>query len=175
MVAVGATSRWLLAENKIPTGAIEPADNLLVDRKAAALQNLDLDDVFGDLERDAHGHAMMSVKGKRQQLDVLLGPNYKSIVIFSPNPEAGGRSDESDESDSRVDQSQGATHAPVAPSIALTGAKETVGNRGFICFEPMAGITNSMNLAHKGIYNELQSIAPGKTWEESFWLRPAGF
>ncbi len=39
----------------------------------------------------------------------------------------------------------------------------------------MAGITNSMNLAHKGIYKELQSIAPGKTWEESFWLRPAGF
>ena len=55
VLAVAATSRWLLAENKIPTGEIEPAEKLLVDRKAAALQNLDLDDVFGDLERDAHG------------------------------------------------------------------------------------------------------------------------
>ncbi len=69
----------------------------------------------------------------------------------------------------------GSPPAPAGPSVALTGAKETVANRGFVCFEPMAGITNSMNLAHKGIYKELQSIAPGKTWEESFWLRPSGF
>ena len=64
MLAVGATSRWLLAENKIPTGEIEPAEKLLVDRKAAALRNLDLDDVFGDLERDAHGRALMSRQGE---------------------------------------------------------------------------------------------------------------
>jgi aldose 1-epimerase len=47
--------------------------------------------------------------------------------------------------------------------------------RDFICFEPMAGITDSMNLAHRGLYHELQSIAPGGTWEESFWVRPSGF
>ena len=45
----------------------------------------------------------------------------------------------------------------------------------FICFEPMAGITDSMNLAQKGLYNELQSIAPGQSWEESFWIKPSGF
>jgi aldose 1-epimerase len=28
----------------------------------------------------------------------------------------------------------------------------------FICFEPMAGITNAINMAHKGTYSELQSI-----------------
>ena len=48
-------------------------------------------------------------------------------------------------------------------------------DRGFICFEPMAGITNAMNAAHKGLYKELQSIPAGGTWEESFWVSPSGF
>ena len=47
--------------------------------------------------------------------------------------------------------------------------------QNFICFEPMAGITNATNMAHKGKYAELQSVAPGKTWRESFWIRPRGF
>jgi hypothetical protein len=25
------------------------------------------------------------------------------------------------------------------------------------------------------LYHELQSIPPGQTWEESFWIRPSGF
>jgi aldose 1-epimerase len=45
----------------------------------------------------------------------------------------------------------------------------------FVCVEPMAGITNALNLAHKGLYRELQSIAPGAAWQESFWIRPSGF
>jgi aldose 1-epimerase len=48
-------------------------------------------------------------------------------------------------------------------------------NRNFICFEPMAAITNGLNLAHKGIYKELQSVPAGGTWEESFWITPGGF
>ncbi len=39
----------------------------------------------------------------------------------------------------------------------------------------MVGITDSMNVAHKGLYKELQSIPPGGKWEASFWLRPNGF
>jgi hypothetical protein len=39
----------------------------------------------------------------------------------------------------------------------------------------MAGITDAMNLARKGLYKELQSIPPGESWEESFWVRPTGF
>ena len=39
----------------------------------------------------------------------------------------------------------------------------------------MVGITNAMNLAHKGLYKDLQSVAPGGTWEESFWVRTSGF
>ncbi len=61
------------------------------------------------------------------------------------------------------------------------GAKYTVAvvfappARGFICFEPMAAITNAFNLAHAGVYRELQSIPPGGQWKESFWIRPTGF
>ena len=43
--------------------------------------------------------------------------------------------------------------------------------RPFICFEPMAGITNATNLAHRGLYDELQTVAPGGTWRESFWIK----
>jgi aldose 1-epimerase len=48
-------------------------------------------------------------------------------------------------------------------------------DRNFICFEPMAGITNAMNMAPKGLYRELQSIPAGGSWQESFWIRPSGF
>ena len=79
----------------------------------------------------------------------MLGPLYRVVVIFAPRP--GPRPD-----------GGGAAAAP-AP------------DRDFVCFEPMAGITNAMNAAHKGLYPELQSIPAGGQWEESFWVRPRGF
>lgn len=42
----------------------------------------------------------------------------------------------------------------------------------FICFEPMAAPTNAFNLAYAGRYNELDWLASGGTWRESFWIRP---
>jgi aldose 1-epimerase len=47
--------------------------------------------------------------------------------------------------------------------------------REFICFEPMSAITNAFNLAHSGVYKELQSVPPGGTWKESFRVTPTGF
>jgi aldose 1-epimerase len=44
----------------------------------------------------------------------------------------------------------------------------------FICFEPMAGITNAVNLNHEGKYPELQSVPAGGKWSESFWVRTSG-
>ena len=55
--------------------------------------------------------------------------------------------------------------APPAPS------GET---RDFICFEPMTGITNAINLHHEGKYPDLQAVAPGAKWTESFWVRASG-
>jgi aldose 1-epimerase len=43
------------------------------------------------------------------------------------------------------------------------------------CFEPMAAITDALNLAQKGVYKELQYIPPGQKWRESFWITPSGF
>jgi aldose 1-epimerase len=173
VLSIGAKAHWLLADNKIPTGETEPADKFFPDRKAVPLKDFDLDHVFGDLDRDAQGRALMSVKGKTQQLDVLLGPNYRSIVLYSPNPAnargGGGRGGRGGP------PAAAPAAAPSTPAVPLTGAQETVANRGFIAFEPMVGITDSMNLAHKGLYKELQSIPPGGKWEASFWLRPTGF
>jgi aldose 1-epimerase len=63
----------------------------------------------------------------------------------------------------------------------LFGRKFDVGvvfappGRDFVCFEPMVGITNAFNLSHAGLYKDLQSIPPGGTWKESFWIIPEGF
>jgi len=57
---------------------------------------------------------------------------------------------------------------PVAVAYAPPG-------RDFICFEPMAAVTNAFNLAHTGIYRDLQSIPPGGRWKESFWIKSFGF
>ena len=47
--------------------------------------------------------------------------------------------------------------------------------KGFIAFEPMVAITNALNLAQKGVYKDLQSIPPGGSWEESFWVTTKGY
>jgi aldose 1-epimerase len=47
-------------------------------------------------------------------------------------------------------------------------------NQNFICFEPMAAITNGVNLAHEGKYPALQMLEPGATWRESFWIKASG-
>jgi aldose 1-epimerase len=47
-------------------------------------------------------------------------------------------------------------------------------NQNFICFEPMAAITNGVNLAHEGKYPDLQTAPPGGKWRESFWVRARG-
>jgi aldose 1-epimerase len=56
--------------------------------------------------------------------------------------------------------------------IAIVYAPQT---RDVVCFEPMTGLTNGFNLAHQGIFKNLQSVAPGAIWTESFWVRPSGF
>jgi aldose 1-epimerase len=47
--------------------------------------------------------------------------------------------------------------------------------REFLCFEPMAAITDALNLAHSGVYKDLQTVPPRGQWKESFWITPTGF
>ena len=176
-LSVGAKTQWLLAPNKIPTGETEPIEKFFPDPHAVPLKDFDLDHVFGDLERDGQGRAVMSVKGKAQQLDVVVGPNYRSIVLYSPNPAnaRGGGAGRGRGAGGQAPAAPAAPPASTGPTVPLTGTNANLPNRGFIAFEPMVGITDSMNLAHKGLYKELQSIPPGGSWQESFWLRPKGF
>jgi aldose 1-epimerase len=132
-VALDARAHYRLATNLIPTGETEPIEQLFPDPHAIALKDIALDDVFGDLTRNKDGRAVMSIRGKAQQLDVVLGPNYRAMVVYSPK------------------------------------------GSNFVALEPMVGITDSMNLAQKGLYKDLQSIPPGGSWQESFWIRPRGF
>ena len=146
-ISVGAKTHWLLNASKVPTGETQPIESFFPDPKVIPLKEYDLDHVFDDLVRDESGHAVMSVKGRSQQVDVVLGRNYRAMVIYAPKP----------------GQARGG------------GQSSPAANRNYICFEPMAGITNAMNLAHKGLYQDLQSVASGSTWEESFWVRTRGF
>ena len=45
----------------------------------------------------------------------------------------------------------------------------------FICFEPMTGVPNAVNLAQAGKYPTLQTVAAGARWTESFWIKASGF
>jgi aldose 1-epimerase len=132
-LSLDAATHWRLGPNLIPTGETEPIEQVFPNPRAIAIKDYGLDDVFGDLRRDQDGRAAMSIRGKAQQLDVVLGPNYRAMVVYSPKAS------------------------------------------NFVALEPMVGITDSMNLAQKGIYKELQSIPPGGFWQESFWIRPRGF
>ena len=169
-VSIPARTRWLLSYQKVPTGKTEPVDTFFPGGKGA-LKDYNLDDVFSDLVRDAQGRATVTLKGRKQQLDISQGANYKSLVIYSPNPLNTGLG-------SQIPPPS--PNAPAAAPVARgTGPgpapANTLATPNFICFEPMAGITNALNLAHKGVYKELQHIKPGGTWQESFWIKPSGF
>jgi aldose 1-epimerase len=171
-VEIPARTWWRLDHRKVPTGVTEPVEKIFPGGKGA-LKDYNLDDVFSDLTRDAQGRATVVMKGRKQQLEISQGPNYKSLVIYSPNPLNTGLG------------SQIAPPNPNAPPAPAAAAGRGGGGRGrgagpanspnFICFEPMAGITNALNLAHKGTYKELQYVKPGGTWQESFWIKPSGF
>ena len=150
-ISIGAKTRWLLAATKVPTGETEPIEKQFPDPQNIPLKDYDLDDVYGDLVRDASGRATMTVSGTgSQQVHVSLGPNWRSVVIWAPNPGLNA-------------------------TAAGAGGRGGQQPRNFVCFEPMAGITDAMNLAQKGLYKELQSIPPRGVWQESFWIRPSGF
>jgi aldose 1-epimerase len=140
-LSVGAKTHWPVTDAKMPSGATQPIEKFFPNPLAAQLAPFELDDVFSDLVRDTAGHATMSLKGKAQRLDVILGNNYRAVVIYAPKPAPG--------------------QDPAA--------------RNFICIEPVTAIINGLNLAHKGIYKELQSVPPGGIWQESFMIRPSGF
>jgi aldose 1-epimerase len=194
-VSLDAKTHWIEIPQRLPTGETQPIEKFFgSDRTAIQLKQYALiDDVFTDLVRDASGRATMRLMFNGKELDAILGPKYKTVLAWSPPLPSGaaGRGNGGGSGAGRgaapnappappaasgpfpVDPAQGVKVAPPATPPAEGAPAPT--SKGFIAFEPMAAITNALNLAHKGVYKELQSIPPGGSWEESFWITTKGY
>jgi len=173
-----AETHWILDDRNLPTGETEPAEEFWgSDPGAIPLKeyaSIRIDDMFTDLVRDEQGRATFTMQGARQKVAVTVGPNYKTMLVYStptaPNPARGGGGGGNAAADVPPPVSSG----PAVP-LSATNSEPVPANRGFIALEPMVGITNSMNLAHRELYDELQSIPPGGFWQESFWVSTSGY
>jgi aldose 1-epimerase len=175
---VGAKTHWLLNATKTPTGETEPAATFFGgDPHAVPMSRFatrEIDDIFTDLERDAEGRATVSFSGAKQSVAVILGPKFKTALVYStpapPPPRPAGAPPAG---------ARRAAPPPVStgPAVPLSAKNDAPAppERGFVAIEPMVGITNAMNLAQTGAYKDLQSIAPGGSWQESFWIKPSGY
>jgi aldose 1-epimerase len=174
-ISVPVKRRYVLPVTKAPNGETEPVEKFFPNPNSIALKDYNLDDVFDHMTRDAQGRARFIVKGKQQQLDVMFGPNFKGVSIYSPNPLGTGLGSQL--------IAQNAPGRATAPANATAPAGRTGGRGGggtpdplgFICFEPHAALSNAMNMAQKGLYKDLQYVQPGATWAASFWIKPTGF
>jgi aldose 1-epimerase len=201
-VSVDARTHWIEIPQRLPTGETQPIESFFgEDRHAIQLKNYGLvDDVFTDLIRDADGRATMKLMYNGKELHAILGPKYRAVLLWSTALGAGGGGRggggrgapgagapaPAPAGPFPVDPAQGVRKAPAAEVPAANAPAAAAGapqgaappappNRGFLAFEPMVAITNALNLAHKGTYKDLQSIPPGGSWEESFWVRTKGY
>ena len=191
-VSLDAKTHWIEIPQRLPTGETQPIENFFgSDRTAIQLKKYALiDDVFTDLVRDANGRATMKLMYSGKELHVSLGPNFKTVLAWSPPLPSGGggragggggrgagsgapATPPAPSGPFPVDPAQGVKVAPPAVPPAEGALAPT--SKGFIAFEPMVAITNALNLAHRGVYKELQSIPPGGSWEESFWITTKGY
>ena len=179
---IGADTHWLGAGTPLmPTGEKEPSDTFFGgDHHNVVLSRLAdkrFDDVFSDLDRDAQGRASFIIKGDTTSIKVSAGPKMKAFYLYSevlggpvrtgPPPGAPGAAGV---------RPQAATVAYDGPAVPFTAPNDVPrSTRGFIALEPLSGITNDMNMAQKGQYNELQYIAPGGSWSDSIWITPSGY
>ena len=189
-VSLDAKTHWIEIPQRLPTGETQPIENFFgSDRTAIELKKYALiDDVFTDLIRDANGRATMKLMYNGKELHVSLGPNYKTVLAWS-TPLArrlaavawrwSGRA-----AALRSGGASGSTRAVGAVSCRSRARREgrssgrsasrrraRADRKGFIAFEPMVAITNALNLAHKGVYKELQRSPPGGSWKRASGLR----
>jgi aldose 1-epimerase len=169
-----AKTHWLLDNRNVPSGITQPAEDFWGtdphNISLSAFSETRIDDVFTDLERDSQGRSTFTMSGEEQSISVTVGPNYKTMLVYSTAPQPpreGG-------SGNRPSDVTPVSTGPDVP-LSATEGEPAPWSRGFIALEPMVGITNSMNMARKGLYDELQYIQPGGSWEESFWISTEGF
>jgi aldose 1-epimerase len=189
-VSLDAKTHWIEIPQRLPTGETQPIENFFgSERTAIQLKKYGLvDDVFTDLVRDANGRATMKLMYKGKELHAILGPKYKTVLAWSTALPAGGGAGAgggraggpggappapAPSGPFPVDPVQGVKVAP--PAVPRAEGAPAPATRGFIAFEPMVGITNALNLAHRGVYKDLQTIPPGGSWAESFWVTTRGY
>jgi aldose 1-epimerase len=185
-VSVDAKTHWIEIPERLPTGETQPIENFFnADKSNTAihLKNYALiDDVFTDLVRDTSGRATMRLMYNGKELDEILGPKFKTVLLWSTPlaAAAGGRggpprnqAPPTPSGPYPVDAAKGVRTAPPAEPMAAGAPAPTA--KGFIAFEPMAAITDALNLSEKGVYKDLQMIPPGGSWEESFWITTKGY
>src|SRR4029079_15664055 len=92
-VALEHKQHWIEIPQRLPTGETQPIENFFgSDRTAIQLKKYALiDDVFTDLIRDASGRATMKLMYAGKELDVTLGPKYKTVLAWSTPLSGGGR------------------------------------------------------------------------------------
>jgi aldose 1-epimerase len=184
----GAETHWLETDAHLPTGEKETSDTFFGgDHHNVPLSRFTdkrFDEVFSDLDRDAQGRASVVIKGDTTSIKVTAGPKIKTFLLYSEILAPPGSAPAGGRGGAPVGAGAGAQPArPQAvpfpydgPVVPLTAPNDVPRNtRGFIAIEPMAGITDSMNMAQKGQYNELQYVAPGGSWNESIWITPSGY
>jgi aldose 1-epimerase len=192
-VSLDAKTHWIEIPQRLPTGETQPIETFFdSDRTAIQLKKYGLiDDVFTDLVRDANGRATMKLMYNGKELHAILGPKYKTVLAWSTALPAGGggaRAGGQGGGAGRaagtapppapsgpfpVDPAQGVRVAP--PAVPRADGAPAPAAKGFMAFEPMVAITNALNLSAKGVYKDLQSIPPGGSWEESFWVTTKGY
>jgi aldose 1-epimerase len=184
VLSMPPAKHWLLTDTKIPTGQTDTAADFFGgDPRSVPLSRFNerlIDDVFSDLERDARGRATVSFsKPGGPGISVTLGPNYKAAVLYStvlPVPGAAGRGGAGGAGRGGANAAPPPPPVSTGPAIPFSAAGgPTPAENGFVAIEPYAGITDAMNQAQKGNYKDLQSIAPGGRWEESFWVAATGY
>ena len=177
----GADTHWIETDAHLPTGERETTDNFFGGNHhnvpLSRLADKRLDEVFSDLDRDAKGNASVLIKGDTTSIRVTAGPKIKTFLLYSEillSPgaalaaPAGARP--------APDRAPAPAYPYDGPVVPLTAPNDVPrSTRGFIAIEPMAGITNSMNMAQKGKYDELQYVAPGGSWNESIWITATGY
>ena len=179
-LSVPAATHWQLTDAKLPTGKTEPADTFWGgDRHSVPLSrfaNRTIDDLFSDLEHGPDGRTTVHLQGKKQGLSVVMGPKFKALVIYSPPAPPPPRPTGALPTGAGP-QPRRTPPVSTGPAIPLSATDHSPvpAERGSVAIEPMAGISNALNAAQEGVYKELQSIPPGGSWQESFWLRPTGY
>ena len=63
---------------------------------------------------------------------------------------------------------------PQYPAAVVWSPNQHGSPQPFLCFEPMTGVPNAVNMAGAGKYPMLQTVAPGARWTESFWVKASG-